>query len=174
MDEPERGKLHPLGASGWGCMLLHRDVVMATKPLLKGEQEILEDDLDVWPYDLPAVLEAMRGLRWLADTEAESPATLQKAVTPFVEILEREIRPLRGRKDIVGSDIRYPFYAREAGHILMGDPDCRCKHMLDYPLSPDDFSDMPPDARENIYKEMHQKIGVLRRDQREVLERLGT
>jgi len=174
LDEPERGKLHPLGASGWGCMLLHRDVVMATKPLLKGEQEILEDDLDVWPYDLPAVLEAMRGLRWLADTEAESPATLQKAVTPFVEILEREIRPLRGRKDIVGSDIRYPFYAREAGHILMGDPDCRCKHMLDYPLSPDDFSDMPPDARENIYKEMHQKIGVLRRDQREVLERLGT
>ena len=174
MNEPERGKLHPLGASGWGCMLLHRGVVEATKPLLKGEQEILEDDLDVWPYDLPAVLEAVRGLRWLADTEAESPATLQKAVTPFVEILEREIRPLRGRKDIVGSDIRYPFYAREAGHILMGDPDCRCKHMLDYPLSPDDFSDMPPDARENIYKEMHQKIGVLRRDQREVLERLGT
>jgi hypothetical protein len=109
--EPARGKLHKLGASGWGCMLVHRQVIEAVKPLLKGEPEIIEDDMDVWPYDLAAVL---RG--------------------------EEQIRPLRAKKDVVGSDLRFPFFAREAGFTLYGDPDVRCGHITHYALSPDDFT----------------------------------
>ena len=112
LEDPERGKLHKIGASGWGCVLIHRDVIEATREILKGEQEVLEDDMDVWPYDLGAV---MRG--------------------------EEKIRPLRVVKDsVIGSDIRYPFYAKEAGFQLYGDPDVRPHHMISYPLSADDYA----------------------------------
>lgn len=111
LDEPERGRLHELGASGWGCVLIHRHVIEDTRGVLKGELDVIEDDMDVWPYDLAAV---RRG--------------------------DEQMRPLRGIKDqIVGSDIRYPFYAKAAGWTLQGDPDVRPKHILSYPLSPDDF-----------------------------------
>ena len=111
LEEPERGRLHELGASGWGCMLLHKDVITETRKILKGEWDILEDDMDVWPYDLAAV---MRG--------------------------DEQIKPLRGDKsDVVGSDIRFPFYARHAGFPLYGDPDVRPAHITQYQLSPDDF-----------------------------------
>ena len=119
---PERGRLHELGASGWGCVLLHREVIESTREtVLKGERDVMEDDMDVWPYDLGAVL---RG--------------------------EEEMRPLRYSKDNVGSDIRYPFYARAAGWTLYGDPDVRPKHILDYPLSADDFEQMPEGALEEL------------------------
>lgn len=114
--EPERGKLHEIGASGWGCILIHRDVVMSTREVLKGEPEVIEDDMDVWPYEIAAVL---RG--------------------------DEQIRPLRIIKDVVGSDIRYPFYARAAGWTLYGDADVRPAHILDYPLSPDDFDGRSPE-----------------------------
>ena len=39
---PESGQLYELGASGWGCILLHRDVVEAIRPLLNGNWEIAE------------------------------------------------------------------------------------------------------------------------------------
>lgn len=112
LDDPERGRLHELGASGWGCMLVHRDVIEGTRrDILKGEPEIIEDDMDVWPYDLGAVLAG-----------------------------EESIAPLRVVKDdVVGSDIRFPFYAAAAGWKLYGDPDVRPKHLHNYPLSPDDF-----------------------------------
>ena len=110
--EPERNKLHELGASGWGCMLVHREVIEETRKILKGEWDVIEDDMDVWPYDLAAV---MRG--------------------------EEQIRPLRGDKsDVVGSDIRFPFYAKAAGYTLYGDPEVRPAHITQYQLSPDDFS----------------------------------
>jgi len=110
--EPERDTLHELGASGWGCILIHRDVIEGTKKILKGEPEVIEDDMDVWPYDLKKVIAG-----------------------------KEQIRPLRGVKDdAVGSDIRYPFYAKEAGWQLYGDPEVRPKHIVNYPLSPDDFS----------------------------------
>ena len=108
--DPARGRLHELGASGWGCILLHRAVIEGTRPFLGGEQEVIEDDMDVWP------------------------ATGE---------------PLRGTKDIVGSDIRYPVYARQAGYILYGDPDVRPSHIMQYPLSPDDYTGTPVEIRDN-------------------------
>lgn len=107
----EKDKTYPIGASGWGCMLIHRDVVTAMKQILKGELEIIEDDMDVFPYDLKAVLAG-----------------------------KEKITPLRGIKDeIVGSDIRFPFYARLAGFDLMGDTGVLCHHMTYYPVSIDDW-----------------------------------
>jgi len=100
-DDPERGRLHELGASGWGCILLHRDVIEGTRPYLDGYQEVLEDAM----YDL------------------------------------------RGEKDIIGSDIRYPILAKQAGFTLWGDPDVRPKHIVSYPLSPDDYSGTPESIR---------------------------
>jgi hypothetical protein len=108
---PADNMLYPIGASGWGCILMHRDVVTATRKILKGEPEIIEDDMDVWPYDLPSVLNG---------TEA--------------------IKPLRGVKDIVGSDIRFPFYAKQAGFQLWGDSGVRCMHMAQYPIKFEDYA----------------------------------
>jgi hypothetical protein len=110
LDIPERGKLHPIGASGWGCVLMHREVIEATRAILKGEDEVIEDDMDVWPYDLDAI---ERGDEW--------PRRLFRAGKP------------------VGSDLRYPFYALQAGYQLMGDPDVRPAHLISYPLTPDDY-----------------------------------
>jgi len=115
-EPPERGRLHRLGASGWGCILIHRDVLVAMRPILKGEDYVIEDDMDVWPYDLKKVLAG-----------------------------EEKIRVLRGLHDVVGSDLRFPFYAKVAGYQLWGDPDVRPTHMLNYPLSPDDFEGLPSD-----------------------------
>lgn len=146
LEPPGRGVLHPLGGSGWGCMLIHREVVAATKPLLKGEPEIIEDDMDVWPYDLGAIMGAIGGLRELVTTRPR-PAVLYPALESFARTLETEIRPLRCLKSVIGSDIRYPFYAREAGYILYGDPDVRVSHMLNYPLAPDDYENYPEEER---------------------------
>lgn len=120
-DDPERGKLHKLGASGWGCVLIHRDVFTDMKPILKGEPFVIEDDMDVWPYDLAKVIKG-----------------------------NEQLKPLRGTKDPVGSDIRFPFFAKQAGYTLYGDPDVRCGHMLNYPLSPDDYSGIPDEIRQQI------------------------
>ena len=120
--DPAPGMLHEIGASGWGCMLMHREVIEKTRIILKGEPEIIEDDMDVWPYDLAAVL---RG--------------------------DEQLRPLRvDKRDIVGSDVRFPFYAKAAGITLWGDPDVRPKHILDYPLSPDDYGGVPSGERDEI------------------------
>lgn len=48
MKDPERGKLHPIGASGWGCILIHREVIEKTRPLLGGQQELLEESMHSW------------------------------------------------------------------------------------------------------------------------------
>lgn len=98
----EKGRLHELGASGWGAVLIHRSVFEGVRPLLKGEPFVVEDDMDVWPYDLAAVL---RG--------------------------QEQLRPLRARKDdLVGSDIRFGWFARQAGFTLLGDPDAECGHLF--------------------------------------------
>jgi hypothetical protein len=106
--------LMEIGASGWGCILLHRDVVTAMKGILKGEQEILEDDMDVYPYDLGEVLAG-----------------------------REQLKPLRGVKDVVGSDIRFPFYAKLAGFQLYGDSGVQCGHMLPVPIMPSDYIGQP-------------------------------
>lgn len=103
--------LHRIGSSGWGCVLIHRSVFEQMRPVLKGEPFIIEDDMDVWPYDLEAV---MRG--------------------------EEKLRPLTGDKDdIVGSDVRFGFFARQVGVTLWGDADVRCGHTFTHQLGWDDF-----------------------------------
>lgn len=123
---PMENTIYKLGASGWGCILIHRDVVTATRPLLKGEAEIIEDDMDVYPYDLRVVMDAINNF---SDDNARET----------IEVLRKEIRPLRGLKDSVGSDIRFPFFARLAGFELHGDTGVMCEHMLNYPISPMDY-----------------------------------
>ncbi|MBN1286154.1 MAG: hypothetical protein JXB47_12220 [Anaerolineae bacterium] len=109
---PPPGALVRLGATGWGAVLIHRCVFEGVAPLLKGEPFVIEDDMDVWPYDLAAVL-----------CGAES------------------LRPLRADKSgVVGSDIRFGFFVRQAGFPIWGDPDARSGHYINYPLTPDDFT----------------------------------
>ena len=137
-DIPEKGRLHKIGASGWGCVLIHREVVLSVRELLKGEDEGIEDDMDVWPYDLAAVMGAIHGLRALVNEQPDR-RTLLPALERHTEALEQEIRPLRATKDAVGSDIRFPFFARQAGYQLWGDPDVRPGHILFYPLTVNDY-----------------------------------
>ena len=140
------GQLHPIGASGWGCILLHRDVIIAVRKVLHGERDIIEDDMDVWPYDLKAIMQAVHGLRAIADAQTVDPVWVRSVLFPALEanvgVLEKQIRPLRADNEVVGSDIRYPFYARAAGFQLMGDPDVSCGHLLNYPLSKIDWDSM--------------------------------
>lgn len=132
LHDPERGRLHEIGASGWGCMLIHRDVIMDTKPFLKGEPEIIEDDMDVWPYDARAITDLIDELK-AVNTTATARDIGRK--------LAAEFRPLTGTRSNVGSDLRFPFFALQAGHQLMGDPDVRPGHFYSYPLNPGDFQE---------------------------------
>ena len=149
----ERNVLYEMGASGWGCMLVHRDVVTAMLPLLKGEALVIEDDMDVWPYDLPRIMAALDVLDNM--TKKDVPAA---SLRDYVDILRQEIRPLRGAKDNVGSDIRFPFFARQAGFPLYVDGTVQCKHMLNYPVSPDDFAAMGADAIANVDHEANKGV----------------
>ena len=124
-------KLYKLGASGWGCILLHRDVVLAVRELLKGEWEVFEDDMDIFPYNLKQIMRAINGL----DNQIQFDKPIDPAlIKGFVEILQNEIRPLRADRGSVGSDIRFPFFAREAGYQLMGDPSVRPGHVTHFPI----------------------------------------
>lgn len=132
MAEPERGKLHELGGSGWGCMLIHREVFAAVHPLLKGEPFVIEDDMDIWPYDLDIMMECINGL--------QGGELDYKKVKRIAKTLKNEFKPLRARRDNVGSDIRFPYFAKVAGYTLYGEPDVRVRHHMNYPLSPDDYT----------------------------------
>jgi hypothetical protein len=132
---PMPDTLYRIGANGWGCVLLHRDVITAVRPLLKGEPEIIEDDMDVYPYDLPKIMAAIHTLEGMANGVWAETAELQAVVN----VLKEEIRPLRGLKDSVGSDIRFPFYARLAGFDMYLDTGVDCGHMLNYPVKVSDY-----------------------------------
>ena len=140
--DPERGRLHKLGGSGWGCVLIHREVIQNTRKLLKGELDVIEDDMDIWPYDLDTVFQALE--------------------TGDIDTLRSEIRPLSYDKRPVGSDIRFPFFAKQAGYQLWGDPDVRCGHILYYPLSPDDFTGTPAEFKKQLGKATTEKISKAR------------
>lgn len=131
----QRNALYPLGASGWGCILMHRDVVTATRKLLKGEDEIIEDDMDLFPYDFKKVAKSVNIIKQGLEGKKIKPEAAQKALSTLVS----ELRPLRGLKDPVGSDIRFPFFARMAGFDLWGDSGVVCQHVLNYPLSVNDY-----------------------------------
>jgi hypothetical protein len=135
LDLPERGKLHKIGASGWGCILVHRQVFEDTRRILKGEPEVIEDDMDVWPFDHDIVFGALSKMG-----EALSGDDGYGDVIEAYETLARELRPLTAQKrTIQGSDIRFPYYAKAAGHQLWGDPDVRPGHLINYPLRIDDY-----------------------------------
>lgn len=144
MERIESGKLYELGASGWGLILIHRDVITAVRAILKGEPDVIEDDMDIWPYDLRAVIQAIEGLNDLVEQRPDV-RTLRPALAAHVATLRQEIRPLRADKALtIGSDIRFPWYAKQAGFVLYGDPDARARHMVNYPVSLDDVN-MQPD-----------------------------
>jgi hypothetical protein len=129
---PLDNTLYKIGASGWGCILIHRDVITATRKILKGEPEIIEDDMDLYPYDLAKLIKAANILQ-------SETLTIEEA-RKAVETVRGELRPLRGVKDTVGSDIRFPFFARLAGFEMIGDSGVMCEHMLNYPLNPRDYT----------------------------------
>jgi hypothetical protein len=142
----EKDKLYPIGASGWGCMLIHRDVVTAVKKQLKGEPEIIEDDMDLYPYDVQRLL---RARKVIADSLNGTPVG-EDAARFALETIVQEIRPLRGVKDTVGSDIRFPFYALLAGFQLYGDTGVLCEHMTNYPVSINDWLNQPVWAQRDL------------------------
>ena len=155
----EDNTLYKLGASGWGCILMHRDVVTETRKILRGEPEILEDDMDLLPYDLNKIMAALHDLETLTDPKAirsrkEAWTTLKQSV----QVMKDEIRPLRGLKDTVGSDIRFPFYARLAGFDLIGDSGVMCEHMLNYPLNPKDYQMQSAGNVRDITLAMHKQV----------------
>lgn len=156
---PSDNFLYEIGASGWGCMLLHRDVVTAIRKVLKGEPEIIEDDMDVWPYDLKKIMRAIKAL----GSDTLTAEKIRKATA----VLSKEFRPLRGVKTPVGSDIRFPFYAKIAGFQLYGDSGVKCLHSLNYSISPDDFTAQSGAAIRDlslmIHKEQQKEIERLRK-----------
>lgn len=173
LHEPERGKLHELGASGWGCLLIHREVIQATREILKGEPDVIEDDCDVYPYDLETILTVLRGMDELTNHPFHgSGENLRALIRPFIGTLINEIRPLRVMKNSIGSDIRYPFYAKLAGYTLFGDPEVRCNHMLNYPLRPDDYSNVPEEDKIQVRQSSIDKVNAEREEIRQLVERL--
>jgi len=108
---PEVGRLHRIGGTGWGCALIHRRVFEAVGKLLKGQGFVREDPMAVYPFDLEAVL---RG--------------------------EEKLRPLTGDWDVVGSDVRFCWFARKAGFTIWGDPDVRAGHIVNTPIGYAEFA----------------------------------
>lgn len=151
---PSPNTIYRIGASGWGCILLHRDVVTAVKPLLKGEPEILEDDMDIHPYDLPKVIRSLKVFQQILEGYQPKPDVFKRALVNIVN----EIRPLRGMKDPVGSDIRFPYFARLAGFDLYGDTGVQCDHMLNYPLAASDYAGQPAANVRDLAISMHQQV----------------
>lgn len=155
MSVPVDDKLIKVGASGWGCILLHREVILSVRQILHDEWEVLEDDMDIWPYDLKTVMSAINGLAALVD-EKPSMRVMRPALEQYTAILQEQIRPLRGTKDVVGSDVRFPFFAKVAGYDLWLDPNVTPGHVLHYPLTADDFLGMPEEKRQE-YKRVNDK-----------------
>lgn len=158
----ELGKLYEIGASGWGCVLIHRSVFEAVQPLLKGEQFVLEDDMDVLPYDLKTVMRVLFDLRTMV---SEGVPVSVGRLHEQVVALGREIVPLRCVTDPVGSDVRFSYFARAAGVKLYGDAGVLCGHMLNYPLSMADWALLG----ETQQKQLDDVVNVNDKEERERL-----
>ena len=144
----EPNKLYKIGASGWGCILIHREVADAVEPLLKGEAFVIEDDMDLYPYDLSRIMNTLH----ILDNLTRKKNIPANALHDYVEVLKEEIRPLRGVKDMVGSDIRFPFFANMAGYDLWLDTGVMCGHMLNYNLQVTDYLLMDGNISGNLSK----------------------
>ena len=165
-------ELAKVGASGWGCVLVHREVILAVRRLLKGEQEILEDDMDVWPYDLKRVMLAIGHLKTI------SRRPLSKALAPYVikyvDILADEIRPLRiDKSGPVGSDIRFPFFAKQAGFDLWLDPQVMPGHIIHYPVKHTDYLGAGDEYVAEVQKVNTQRVADARKEYHKQLKEYG-
>lgn len=166
----ERGRLHKIGASGWGCVLIHRDVIAGVRKLLKGEYEVFESPMDIAPYDLGEIMRALSGLRKLVD-ESPSKSTIIPALRAHLETLESEIKPLGGDKRLhQGSDIRFPFFALKAGYQLWGDPDARAGHIINYPLHPNDYDNMSDEYFGILTKSTRKHVYEMRKESQKTIE----
>ncbi len=109
--DPLPGHLYRLGATGFGILLIHRSVFEAVRRLIKREPFCYQHDMAVWPYDLDEV-----------------------------EAGRESLRRLRGQSaGDVGADIRFCFYARQAGFTLWGDPAAACGHYVNYAMGMRDW-----------------------------------
>jgi len=136
IERPEPGRLHPLGASGWGCILIHRRVVEGTREnVLNGSWDVLEDDMAVYPYNLSVIMSAL---------DAGDIAAVR-----------REFQPLRGQFDRqpMGSDLRYPILASMAGFQLMGDAGVCPGHVTHYPVEATDYGAQSADTYAGLMRE---------------------
>lgn len=167
---PQQGLIR-VDASGWGCILIHREVVLEVRKLLKGEPDVIEDDMDIEPYDLEKVMGSINGLRALVN-EKPTMRIVRPALEKFAGILADEIKPLRGSKDPVGSDIRYPYFAKQAGYVLWLDSQVAPGHVLHYPLKPDDYVGAGPDYEKEVSKVNKAKVNKARREWRKRIDDL--
>lgn len=159
-----------IGANGWGCVLIHREVFEAVDPILKGEDEVIEDDMDVWPYDLDKMVRAINQL----DKLTSKPKTLladRKKIRHLASFLKSEFRPLRGTKDVVGSDIRFPYFAAVAGYDLYLDPNVGPGHSVNYMLAPSDYADVET-KNATVKKELADRIANMRNKYEERMREL--
>jgi hypothetical protein len=137
--ELEADTVYEIGASGWGCVLVHKDVVLAVRSLLKGEWEVLEDDMDILPYDLPRIMKALRGLRSLEYIPAWETQRRANEFEEHLSTLEREIVPFTCVKEPTGSDVRFAIFAKMAGFQLYGDTGVDARHFTNYPIGLGDY-----------------------------------
>ena len=157
--EIEEGQLHRIGASGWGCILAHRSVILGVRELLKGEWEVLEDDMDVWAYDLERIMGGVNGLQRLIDDNNDNKIARQA----FLNEIKEEFRPLRCDREQIGSDIRFPFYALQAGFQLYGDPGVLCGHMTNMELGLAHYNAIPKERVAQVKKEQRREVNRQRK-----------
>jgi hypothetical protein len=119
--------------------------------------------MDIYPYQLGEIIGAVRSLRLLVDNPPPA-ANLLPALAAHTKTLEEQIRPLRVDKSIIGSDIRFPFFARAAGYKLHGDPDAVCGHNILYPMSPKDYEMGGGGYHEEQYKVIRKAVLDERRE----------
>lgn len=132
-ETPQTGQLYRLGATGSGCWLIHREVLEAVEPTLKGEEFFCDDPMTWWPYDIEAVASG-----------------------------REKLRVLRGSKDRVGSDMRLSFFIRAAGYTIWGDPDAACGHYVQYPVSLRDWHLIDPAWRKGFERGTEHDMEMLR------------
>ncbi len=116
-------------------------------------------------------MKALKGLRRLVD-EKPSKSTMVPTLAAHLAVLEREIKPLRWDKSVyIGSDIRFPVFAKMAGFQLMGDPDVRSGHMIDWPLHPDDLDRMEDQYFVDLKRESDKHTREMWKAQNEIARR---
>ena len=119
--------------------------------------------MELYPYDLNKNTVALDVLDNM--TKQDAPA---KALADYVAVLKDEIKPLRATKDLVGSDIRFPYFAKLAGFDLMLDTGVMCGHVVNYPITTNDFISTPDETVANLSAQIDKQV---RGEQKRVKEK---